>query len=264
MNKRLIPILLADSGRLIKTRQFGKGTYIGDPINTTLMFNELAVDEISLLDISASKLGRGPNLMLLRSVASYCFVPLSYGGGIRNMQDADEVFKIGVEKVIVNTAFRNIDFVRQLSRKYGSQAVVGSIDYKETVSGSSEVWSHVLKSPIKGVEPLTAARTLEEHGAGEILLTSVDREGTWRGPDTELASQIANEVGIPLIYNGGVSDKEDLHALLSTPISAVGLGNTVLFQGEGQGVLVGFPESFRTLVTDFNSPSSARLDWNSN
>ena len=133
LRTRIIPTLLLRNESLVKTMRFGKFTYVGDPCNTVRIFNELEVDELLFLDITATLEKRSPNLRVLADIASECFMPLGYGGGIRTLEDAKSVFDIGFEKIVINSyAIENPDFIRQLASTYGSQAVIVSIDVKKS------------------------------------------------------------------------------------------------------------------------------------
>lgn len=240
---RVIPALLLRDESLVKTVQFGDFEYVGDPCNTVRIFNELEVDELLFLDILATRNGRGPNFDLLADIANECFMPLGYGGGVRSLDDAKALFDIGFEKVAINSAaVENQDLIHKLSKHYGSQAVIGSIDVKKNIWGKYYIKTH---AGTKGVSqhPVDWARKLENLGAGEILLTSVDREGTWGGFDIDLVHAVSSAVTIPVIAHGGAGSIEDIGcAVKEGGASAVALGSFIVFQKKGMGVLVNFPE----------------------
>lgn len=242
LRTRVIPVLLLRNESLVKTVQFGRFTYIGDPCNTVRIFNELEVDELILLDITATNEARKPNLKVLADVANECFMPLGYGGGIRDFDSAKAIFKSGYEKVSLNTyACENPDFVTQLAEHYGSQAVMASIDVKKNIWGNYHVYTHSGKKST-GLDPVEMAQQLEEKGVGEILLTSIDREGTWNGFDLELVKKVTDAVNIPVIANGGAGCIDDVKNVVHLAnASAVALGSLVVFQKKGMGVLVNFP-----------------------
>lgn len=228
----------------MKTVRFGKFRYVGDPANTCRIFNELEVDELVFLDILASREKREPNYSLLCDISSECFMPLSYGGGITSVEMAEKVLKIGFEKVIVNTAaLRNSHLIRDISDKIGSQSLIVAIDVKkswfagERCRGLSGRWN-------SGFQPVSWAQKAQSEGAGEILLTSIDREGTWSGFDLELVSKVVDAVSIPVIAHGGAGSIDDLSEVIKTRgASAVALGSMVVFQKKDMGVLVNFPEA---------------------
>lgn len=243
LRTRVIPALLLHGKSLVKTERFGKYKYVGDPANTVRIFNELEVDELSFLDIKAARTRCGPDFDVLRDIATECFMPLSYGGGIESLEVAKQVFDIGFEKIILNTAaYSNPELITQIANIYGSQAVVLSMDVKK------RLWKQMRLVAQGGtrwqdVPPADWARKAEELGAGEILLTSVDREGTWGGVDIPLIQEITAAVSIPVIAHGGVAGPADIaKAVHEGGASAVAVGSMVVFQRKGMGVLVHFPE----------------------
>jgi cyclase len=243
LRTRVIPCLQLRGGSLVKTVNFRDPAYIGDPINTVRIFNELEVDELAFVDIEASRNGTAPDLQVLREIADECFMPLSYGGGIGDMATAERIFSIGFEKLILNTAtFTHPELVTRLARRYGSQAVIAAIDVKRTMLGRYEV---AMRSGTRreSTAPELWARQMEERGAGEILLTSIDREGTWRGFDVALTARVAEAVKVPVIAHGGAGSLEHIREVVSRGgASAVALGSMVVYQNRGMGVLVNFPD----------------------
>jgi cyclase len=243
LRTRVIPCLQLIDESLVKTVKFEKHNYIGDPINTVRIFNELEVDELCFLDIRATKERRAPNLKILSEIANECFMPLSYGGGVCDPGMAQEILSIGFEKIIVNTsAYTNPKLVSQIANFSGNQSVIGSIDVKKNIFGKYQLYTNdgTLK---QSKDPITWAKELENLGAGELLITSMDRDGTWKGYDIDFLNKIANEVSIPVIANGGAGNIFHIKEVLSkTVVSAVALGSMVVYQGEGLGVLVNFPD----------------------
>jgi cyclase len=242
LRTRVIPALLLRNESLVKTKRFGRFTYVGDPCNTVRIFNELEVDELMFLDITATREGRAPNVRLLADIANECFMPLGYGGGIRRMEDAHGVFRVGIEKVVINSqAVEDPSLISRLADHYGSQAVIVSIDVKRTLFGGSRVFT---RSGTRNTrrEPLEWARQCEALGAGEILLTSIDREGTWQGYDLETIRSVAEAVNIPVIAHGGAGSLSHLGQAVKASASAVAVGSMVVFQKKDMGVLVNFPD----------------------
>lgn len=242
LRTRVIPALLLHGKSLVKTERFGKYNYIGDPANTVRIFNELEVDELCFLDIKAARIRSGPNFDVLRDIATECFMPLSYGGGIDSLEMAKRVFDTGFEKIILNTAaYDNPSLITEIAHVYGSQAVVVSMDVKKhlwkgmrLVAQGGKRWQSIV--------PVDWARRVEELGAGELFLTSVDREGTWNGFDIPLIRDINANVSIPVIAHGGAAGPEDIaKAVHEGGATAVALGASVVFQKKGMGVLVNFP-----------------------
>ena len=244
LRPRVIPTLLLRDQSLVKTVRYGRFAYIGDPRNTVRIFNELEVDELVFLDITATLDGREPNLDLLAQIADECFMPLAYGGGIRTVDQALAILSIGFEKVIINSrAFDDPTFITQLAERVGNQAVVVSIDVKRDAGGNATVRTRSGTTDT-GLEPVAWAHDVERRGAGEILLTAIDREGTWMGYDLDLVSSVASAVDIPLIANGGAGSVRDIGEVIRTGgASAAAVGSMVVFQKQGMGVLVNFPSA---------------------
>lgn len=228
---------------LVKTVQFGKYGYIGDSINTCRIFNELEVDELCFLDITASKEKKEPDYKILQEIANECFMPLSYGGGIRNYEQAEKVFKIGFEKIIVNSSsFTNPELITEIARVYGSQAMVVSVDVRKNFWGKYEVFG-VSGTVNHKKNPVEWVKEMENLGAGEILLTSIDREGTWKGFDIELVKKITDSTTLPVIAHGGAGNIHHIEEVVKKAhASAVALGSMVVYQKQGLGVLVNFPD----------------------
>jgi cyclase len=253
LRNRIIPALLLCNESLVKTVRFGKFTYVGDPANTVRIFNELEVDELLLLDISASREQRGPNIKVLEDIANECFMPLGYGGGIRSLDQAKAVFDIGFEKVAINTsAAENPSLINEIASHYGSQAVIVSIDVNTSLLGNRTVLT--LGGKHNSQRDLVLwAKEAESLGAGEILLTSIDREGTWAGFDLDLVRSVTDAVTIPVIAHGGAGTNDHITQVLEqAKASAVALGSMVVFQKKGMGVLVNFPEQIKLSCT-FNN-----------
>jgi imidazole glycerol-phosphate synthase subunit HisF len=243
LRTRVIPTLLLRNESLVKTINFEKFTYVGDPANTVRIFNELEVDELIFLDITASREKRIPNLKVLSEISNECFMPLGYGGGISTLDHAMAIFDIGFEKIAVNThSIITPDLITRIAKQYGSQAVIASIDVKKGWFGKSNVysWSGRKNTKLNHVE---WARKVEDLGAGEILLTSINREGTWEGFDIDLVKNITDVVSIPVIAQGGAGKVEHIRDVVKLAnASAVAIGSMVVFQKKGMGVLVNFPD----------------------
>jgi cyclase len=243
LRTRVIPCLQLIGDALVKTVKFGKYGYIGDPINTVRIFNELEVDELCFLDIRATVEGRLPNLAILRDIADECFMPLSYGGGIRDIAMAREVLAIGFEKIVVNSrAFEDESFVSRLADLFGCQSIIGSIDAKRTLWGKYEVYIND-GTKRTGLDPAAWAVELQKRGAGELLLTSMDQDGTWNGYDLKLLRAVSDTVTIPVIASGGAGKLDDISlAVHQGRASALALGSMVVYQAKNLGVLVNFPD----------------------
>jgi cyclase len=241
--KRVIPCLLYDGSGLVKTVKFKNPAYIGDPINALKIYNEKEVDELVLLDIDASKQKRQPNFDRIADMAGEAFMPFAYGGGVKSFQHFSRLYRIGVEKVVVNSLIQeNPDVIRQVIAQYGAQSVVGCIDYGKSLFGGKVPRSH-LGHKIKGTI-VEYARFLEkEIGVGEIMLQSIDRDGTWSGYDEEVNKIVIDSVGVPVIVAGGCGSVEDIRkALYASNASAAAVGSMAVYSKKGMGILINFPE----------------------
>lgn len=236
---RVIPVLLLEGPRLVKTTKFADPVYVGDPINTVRIFNEKEVDELLLVERSASKRGAGPNFDLIEQVASEAFMPLGYGGGIRTVRDATRLLRLGIEKVSVNTAIlEDPELVRHLATELGSQCVVASVDVTRNKHGGYQVYSHAGR-PVPEHDPFAWIDRLVRLGAGEILLNVVDRDGTMDGYDGALLGQLRNRFDVPIIAAGGAKSAEDMTAAVrASGLSALGVGARFVFLGPYRAVLV--------------------------
>jgi len=228
---------------LYKTRKFADPVYIGDPINAVRIFNDKGVDEIVLLDIDASREGRGPNFDRIADIVSEAFVPICYGGGVRLIDDFNRLMQLGVEKVAVNSAVADdFDLVTAAAGIFGSQSVVVGIDVRRGLFNRLDRLVVAASRPTT-VSPIEAAKAAEAAGAGEIMLTSVDRDGMMGGYDSKLISSIAYAVGIPVIANGGSSSLDDmLDAVINHGASAAAAGSLFVFQGKHRAVLITYPD----------------------
>jgi cyclase len=243
LKTRVIPCLQLVENSLVKTVKFDDYSYVGDPINTVRIFNELEVDELCFLDIRASVQKREPNIELLHQIADECFMPLSYGGGVKRFETAKQILSIGFEKIVLNTqAFNDVELVPKVSEHFGSQSVIGSIDVKKNIWGKYQVYINDGTEKI-ALDAIEWAQKLEKLGAGEILITSIDKDGTWSGYDIDIVRKITNAVGVPVIANGGAGSVDHIRDVVKQGgASAVALGSMVVYQKKGMGVLVNFPD----------------------
>lgn len=243
LKTRVIPCLQLIGDSLVKTVKFKNPSYIGDPINTVRIFNELEVDELCFLDIRASHENRQPPIEILQQISNECFMPLSYGGGLKDFETAKKIMSIGFEKLVVNTqAWKQFELITRLSEHFGAQAVVGSIDVKKNLFGKYNVFISGGSEKID-IDVVEWAKKLEKAGAGEILLTSMDKDGTWSGFDVELTKKVSDAVSVPVIANGGAGSIEHIGEVIKKGnASAVCLGSMVVYQQKGMGVLVNFPD----------------------
>ncbi len=239
---RVIPCLLLERGRLVKTVRFRRPQYVGDPVNAVRIFNDREVDELVVLDISATRAGSEPPFDLLADLASECFMPLTYGGGVNSLQQIERLFKIGLEKIAINSAaFVQPELIRQASDVFGSQSILVSMDVKQSWLRGYEVYAHGGTVGTK-FDPITYARRAEEFGAGELLLTSIDRDGTMKGYDLDLVSQVASEVQIPVVACGGAGATDDLAQVIKQGgAAAAAAGSLFVFHGRYRAVLINYP-----------------------
>ncbi len=238
---RVIPALLLSGGRLVKTRNFGDPVYVGDPVNVLSIFNDFEVDEIVLLDIDAAKTRQPSDLDLLHKFATECFIPFAYGGGVATVEQARTIVAAGYEKVVLNTVLmEDPDEVRRIVDALGAQAVVGSVDVRPDGNGY-QVYTRG-GTVATGMDVETWAKRAEEIGVGEILVTSIEREGTRAGYDVDLVKHVAGLVGVPVIAHGGAGERADLAKPVGTAgASAVAAGSQFVLQNGRESVLVNYP-----------------------
>ena len=237
----MIPALLLEDDAFVKTRNFRDATYIGDPINVINLFNRFEVDEIVLLDIGATVNQREPSFDLIRQLAAECWVPLTYGGGVRSFGQAKQILGSGVEKVVFGTALETApDAVSSVAEAFGRQAVVAAVDVRRTNS-TTEVFVENGRRSVRSSAAEWAQRAVAL-GAGEILVNSIDRDGTMSGFDLDLIRTVAAAVKTPVVALGGAASRSDLPQPIAVGASAVAAGSLFVFQGAARGVLVNFPE----------------------
>ena len=237
-----MPCLLVSNGRLVKTVRFRNPAYVGDPVNAIKIYNEKEVDELILLDITATVEGRKPDFSFLSEVADECFMPLAYGGGICDIDDISRIFSLGIEKVAINSyALENPSFVEKAAAVFGSQSILLSMDVKKNLFGKYRVYGRGGRNGTDH-EPAAWAARMERIGAGEILLNSIDQDGTMEGYDTTLIRKVTEAVAVPVIACGGAGRIQDFKmAVEEGGASAVAAGSMVVYQGKNKGVLINFP-----------------------
>lgn len=226
----------------MKTIKFKKERYIGDPMNAVRIFNDREADELVFLDIDATKKGTPPSLDLIRQIGEECNMPFAVGGGLKSIADIKEVFSNGAEKVVIGTqAMINPQLVREAADIFGSQSIVVCIDVKKTLLRGYEV---VYKNATvrSGFKPLDAALKMQEFGAGEIMLSSVDRDGTMSGYDVDLVRSVCSKLEIPVIASGGAGSFEHMREVVTMgEASAAGAGSLFVYYGSRDSVLVNYP-----------------------
>ncbi len=239
---RIIPCLTFKENGLIKTVKFKDPTYVGDPINAIKIFNEKEVDELVFLDITATAEKKGPNFKLLKEIASECFMPLGYGGGITTLQEIEQLFSIGIEKIIINSAAHsNSELLTQASKIFGSQSIVASIDVKKSwLTKKPTVYTHSGKNDTK-LSPSHYAKKMEDAGAGEIIINSIDLDGTMLGYDLDLIKSVSEKVSIPVVALGGAGSLKDFRSAMQAGASAVAASSFFIFQKAHRAVLITYP-----------------------
>jgi cyclase len=240
---RLIPCLLLRGGGLVKTTKFGEPKYIGDPLNAVRIFNEKQVDELVFLDIDATKAGREPNYELLSVIARECRMPLCYGGGVRKADQVERLVGLGIEKVAMGAAaFEEPQLISDAAKRVGSQSIVGVIDTKRTGLLRRQEVMVRNASVATAIDPVAYARRLRDAGAGELLVQSVDRDGTGSGYDLDLVEAVRAAVDIPITALGGVGELDHVTALVARFGSiGAGVGSFFVLRGKYRAVLITYP-----------------------
>lgn len=241
LKHRVIPCLLLRDGGLVKTLRFRDPKYVGDPINAIRIFNDKEVDELMVLDIGASRNGHEPNYALIEQFASECFMPLSYGGGIRSVDQAGRLFALGVEKVCLQSALlKDVQLVGRIAERYGSQSVVVSIDIKYDWLKRPCLYSSASGRKLDR-DWLAFMQSAISAGAGEILLNCVDRDGTMQGMDVALIERASRASPVPLVAVGGAGSLQDIKSAIDAGASAVAAGAFFVFHGPHRAVLITYP-----------------------
>lgn len=243
LRPRISPCLLVRNNGLVKTQGFGQPKYVGDPINAVRIFNEKEVDEIVVLDIDATAQGREPDAAMIRNLAAECRMPLCYGGGVKTVEQFAQIIELGVEKVAVSSAaVADPALVSGAARMVGGQSVVVVMDVKrDPKSGGYEVWTHNATRPT-GLDPGEFARRMEDAGAGEIVVNSIDRDGMMKGYDLELAKRVRDAISLPMTMLGGAGSLADIQALIQDfGIIGASAGSLFVFKGVYRAVLINYP-----------------------
>ena len=241
LRTRVIPCLLLHGQGLVKTIKFKNPTYVGDPINAVRIFNDKEVDELVFLDITATIEKRAPKMESIHDIATECFMPFGYGGGIHDVETARRILKMGSEKVIFNSAATDLELIREAADQFGSQSVVVSIDVQRSRTGKYQVFTHSATVNTKQ-DPIQYAKSVEAAGSGEIFLNSIDRDGTMVGYDIDLLQSVSSAVDVPVVACGGAGKLEHFQeAILKGGASAVSAGSMFVFHGPHRAVLINYP-----------------------
>jgi cyclase len=241
LQPRVIPCLLLRGGALVKTERFERARYIGDPVNAVQIFNEKEVDEIAVLDIAATPAGRPPQLETIEQIACECFIPLTYGGGVASVDEMARIYSIGVEKIAINTQLvEQPALIEAAADRFGTQSIVAAIDARRVGKRySAFVRSGTARTPFEAHELAARAQQL---GAGEILLTSIDRDGTMKGYDVDLVRQVTAAVDVPVVASGGAGSIDDVRNVIhGAGAAAAAIGSMVVYHGRHRAVLISFP-----------------------
>lgn len=243
LKPRLIPSLLIEDGLVVKTTNFKNPVYIGDPINTVNIFNKKEVDEICIFDISASSKNIEPNYKLIETIASQARMPICYGGGIKNIEQAQKIFNSGVEKIALNSIiFDDLSIINKLASKVGSQSVVLVLDVKKKMLGGYEIYINSGKTSTKK-ELFTFLKEIDELNYGELIINCIDLDGTEKGYDIKLVKKIFQQIKKPLTILGGAGSLDDVEKLYKEfgIIGAV-VGSLFIFKGKFRAVLINYPD----------------------
>lgn len=262
LRPRVIPCLLVKNGGLVKTVQFANPKYVGDPINAVRIFNEKEVDELIVLDIDASTLGREPDYLMIRNLAGECRMPLCYGGGGKSAEEAEKIIGLGVEKVAISsTAVEKPGLVPAMAEVIGSQSVVVVLDVRRNAkNGGYEIWIRNGTKPT-GLSPFDFAREMQERGAGEIVVNSIDNDGAMKGYDLELIAGLRQSVTLPITALGGAGSLKDIRDLI-TRFGVIGAaaGSLFVFKGLYRAVLINYPNrAEKDGLVVRNSDASSRV-----
>lgn len=242
---RFIPVLLLSGKGLVKGSQFLEHGYVGDPINTMRIFNEKLADEVVLLDIDARREGRTPDLELVTRIADECYMPLAVGGGLSQIEDVERLIRSGVEKVVLNTAaVERPRLITEVAERFGSQSVAVAVDYLSPTD-RRRVATHNATTP-RELDPLDWAEEAVAAGAGEIILSSVERDGMRAGLDTGLIAEATARLGVPVVALGGAGSPEDLRDVAALGASAAA-GSLFVHFGRRRSVLITYALSGRDL-----------------
>lgn len=241
LRPRVIPCLQFAGGELLKTRRFKDPLYLGDPINAVKLFNDLECDELVVIDIRATLEKRAPDFAMIEEFASEAFMPVTYGGGISSVEQIRRILSIGIEKVVIGAAAPDGELIAAAAAVFGSQSIVAAIDVRRTLLGRRNVCIRSGTTSVEG-DPCSYALRMQEVGAGELFVQSIDLEATRRGYDLELMRDISAAVKVPVIACGGAGSLADISVLLqSTGVAAAAAGTMFVLHGKHDAPLISYP-----------------------
>jgi cyclase len=253
---RIIPLLLYQNGGLVKTVNFKNPTYIGDPINAVRIYNEMEADELIFIDIDSTVNNKPINFQLIENIANEAFMPVCYGGGIKNIDSINKIIGTGVEKVCISSAFfENEELIKQASEKFGSQSIVVCLDIKKDKFDEYSIYTHNGKY-FKTKEIEKTIKKITELGAGELLINNIDREGTMMGFDLSLIKEIRKYTDIQFIASGGAGKLIHLKEAIQSSADAVSAGSLFVYYGKLNGILINYPKRQQLLDLFFNEVQS--------
>ena len=251
LRPRIIPCLLVHNKGLVKTVQFKDPKYVGDPINAVRIFNEKESDELMVIDIDATRENREPDYKMIEHLAAECRMPLCYGGGVKTVEQAHRIFSFGVEKIAISAAaIQTPELVTAMADRVGSQSVVVVLDVKKKMLGGYELYTHNAKKST-GINPVDFAVKMQELGAGEIVVNSIDQDGVMKGYDLALVDKIRKSISLPMTVLGGAGSLKDIEKLIHQyGIIGAAAGSLFVFKGPYKAVLINYPtwEEKETLI----------------
>jgi cyclase len=242
LRPRIIPSLLIHDNGLVKTVNFKNPKYVGDPINAVKIFNEKAVDELTVFDIDATVLGKEPNYSLIERLASQSMMPLCYGGGVKTVEQAQRIFSLGIEKIALSSAvLNNPKLITEISDRVGAQSVIVVLDVKKKLLGGYEVYTHNGKKAT-GINPFKFVEEAQKLGAGEIVINSIDKDGVMKGYDLDLIAKVREKFSLPMTVLGGAGSLQDIEKVIdSHGVIGVAAGSLFVFKGPYKAVLINYP-----------------------
>jgi cyclase len=243
IRSRIIPVLLLSGKRLVKTRKFRNPVYLGDPVNTIRIFNDMEVDELILLDVCATPDERAPQFEQLQEIAAESLFPLAYGGGVRSVDDAVRIILSGFERIALNSIFATDQrMVRTICSELGSSSIIGSMDVKKRWLRGETVMVNGGNTPVSS-SVVDWARRIEDLGVGEIMVNAIDHDGEMCGYNTDLVARVSQAVSVPVIACGGASSFTDFPSAIRAGAAAAAGGAVFVFKGKHRGVLIQYPSA---------------------
>ena len=244
ISKRIIPILLLKNEDIVKTVNYKNPKYIGDPINIIKIFNEKTVDELILINIESTRYNKDINFDFLEKVAGECHMPITYGGGIKKIEDADKIFNLGIEKISLNySIINNSLLLNEISTKFGSQSVIASIDLNMNFFKKIKLYNYITNKNLD-IDIYKYIQNCIDSGAGEILINLVHNEGSLGGIDSKFLNNFNNNFKLPIILHGGINSIDNINQIFDYNYDAVGIGSFFIFQGPHKAVLISYPEKY--------------------